>query len=427
LAFMGQAIARRERSWDRSVDRCVNLLLAYPSAMTTKIKTTKKKKKIVHRATPAQAGAFVDELFGEDLHALRVRSLADAVTGVTHAASLSVSAIGAGLAAANGLRTKHAIKQVDRLLSNKGVVLDDLLPRWAGFVLGARKKVRIALDWTDFEKDDQVTLAAYVITEHGRATPLLWKTHVKSSLSSRQTDYEAEFVDLLARLIPEDVDVTLVADRGFASVERYDDLRVLGVHYLIRFRGNVNVTDASGVTKRAEEWVPTNGRARRIEQAGVTHTKAPVPVVVCVRKAKMKEPWCLATDLTDLSAPEIVKLYGRRFTIEETFRDVKDQRFGMGLKATSVKNPERRDRLLFVAALAHALLTLLGAAGEKIGFDRMLKANTSKKRTHSLYRQGLMWFQQLPKMPEDRLRPLMAAYSELLRSQPVFAEIFGTL
>jgi hypothetical protein len=393
--------------------------------MTTKIKPTKKKK--IRHASPKQADAFVDELFGESLHALRVRSLASAVSGVTHAASLSVSAIGAALAATNGLTTKHAIKQVDRLLSNQGIVLADLLPNWAGFVLGARKQVRIALDWTDFEKDDQVTLAAYVLTDHGRATPLLWKTYVKSSLSSRQADYEAEFVDFLGRVIPEDVDVTLVADRGFASVERYDDLRMLGLHYLIRFKGNVNVTDATGVTKRADEWVPTNGRARRIEQAGVTKAKAPVPVVVCVRKAKMKEPWCLASDLTALSAPELVKLYGRRFTIEETFRDVKDARFGMGLKATRIKNPERRDRLLLIAAMAHALLTLLGAAGEKLGFDRMLKANTSKKRTHSLYRQGLMWFQQIPNMREDRLVPLMTAYSELLRAQSVFGEVFGTL
>ena len=35
-------------------------------------------------------------------------------------------------------------------------------------------------------------------------------------------------------------------------------------------------------------------------------------------------------------------------------------------------------------------LSLLGAAGERIGYDRWLKANTVKRRTHSLFRQGLM-------------------------------------
>jgi hypothetical protein len=32
---------------------------------------------------------------------------------------------------------------------------------------------------------------------------------------------------------------------------------------------------------------------------------------------------------------------------------------------------------------------LLGAAGEALGYDRHLKSNTSKKRTHSLFRQGV--------------------------------------
>ena len=34
------------------------------------------------------------------------------------------------------------------------------------------------------------------------------------------------------------------------------------------------------------------------------------------------------------------------------------------------------------------LLTLLGAAGESLGMDRMLKANTVNKRTHSLLCRG---------------------------------------
>lgn len=43
-----------------------------------------------------------------------------------------------------------------------------------------------------------------------------------------------------------------------------------------------------------------------------------------------------------------------------------------------------------LSALACALLTLLGAAGESLGMERDLKANTAKKRTYSLFRQGCM-------------------------------------
>ena len=64
---------------------------------------------------------FIDTLFAEDMHAKRVYSLANATLGVMTSVSLAVSTIGHGLALARGRLSKHAIKQVDRLLSNPGI------------------------------------------------------------------------------------------------------------------------------------------------------------------------------------------------------------------------------------------------------------------------------------------------------------------
>src|SRR5208283_5212540 len=77
-----------------------------------------------------------------------------------------------------------------------------------------------------------------------------------------------------------------------------------------------------------------------------------------------------------------------RWSIECGLRDTKDLRFGMGMGSIHVSTPARRDRLWLLNALAIALLTLLGAAGEALGYDRYLKSNTTKRRTHSLFRQG---------------------------------------
>ncbi len=71
--------------------------------------------------------------------------------------------------------------------------------------------------------------------------------------------------------------------------------------------------------------------------------------------------------------------------------------------------------------------TLLGAAGESLGYDRLLKSNTVKKRTHSLFRQGCMLYELIPNMPTERLRPLMARFSEMLYEQRVFKDVFGVL
>jgi hypothetical protein len=128
-----------------------------------------------------------------------------------------------------------------------------------------------------------------------------------------------------------------------------------------------------------------------LAQAQVTADGTQVGAVVCVKKTGMKEPWCLATSRHELSAAQVLALYSRRFTIGEGFRDIKDLRFGMGLSEVRIAEPERRDRLLLLSALACALLTLLGAAGESLGMERQWKANTDKRRTYSLFRQGCLY------------------------------------
>jgi hypothetical protein len=164
-----------------------------------------------------------------------------------------------------------------------------------------------------------------------------------------------------------------------------------------------------------------------LKQMAVTQDCYVVPAVVVVHDRKMQESWCLATSRADLGAADVVKLYGRRFSIEETFRDTKDIHFGMGLRATHIKSAERRDRLLLLAALAHALLTLLGAAGERCGLDRKLRTNTSKKRQMSLYNQGCYWYMAIPNMRHERLVLLMQAYVDVLQEHNFLHDIFGVI
>ena len=80
--------------------------------------------------TFAYTHEFMNALFSEDVHAKRVYSLANATLGVISSASLAVNTIGQGLALARGMMTRHAIKQVDRLLSNPGIEIDELFMRW---------------------------------------------------------------------------------------------------------------------------------------------------------------------------------------------------------------------------------------------------------------------------------------------------------
>jgi hypothetical protein len=166
---------------------------------------------------------------------------------------------------------------------------------------------------------------------------------------------------------------------------------------------------------------PAIGRACKLRNARVTAQGRQVGAMVCVKAKGMKQAWCLAASDPDAKAAVLINHYGRRWTIEPSFRDSKDLRFGMGFSSTRIGEPMRRDRLLLVSAFAMALLTNLGAVGESLGMDRLLKSNTSKTCSHSLFRQGCMLYELIPNMPEHRLVPLMTGFAKAVVQPSIFS------
>ena len=243
------------------------------------------------------------------------------------------------MAVAKELDGKQAIKQVDRLFSNTGVDVWKLFGNWVPFVVGQRPEIVVALDWTDFDQDNQSTIALHLVTKHGRATPLLWKSVVKSELKDWRNEHEDALLERFREVVPPTTTkITLLADRGFGDHKLYELLRdQLGFDFVIRFRGVIKVTD------------------------------------------------------------------------------------------TRISSPARRDRMLLIGAIAASLLTLLGAAGESLGLDMKMKANTVKTRTHSLLSQGLFYFDCLFNMRDERARPLMQRFDELLRQHAATRDIFGLI
>ena len=375
--------------------------------------------------TVTRAGRLIDWMAGESLRAKRVQSVTNAVVGVVNAVSLSIHAIGAGLAQTSGLHAKHAIKQVDRLLSNPGFNVWELFAHWVPYVLAATQDIVVALDWTEFDADGHSTIALYLVTTHGRATPLVWMTVPKARLKGRRNDDEHTVLMRLHEVLPPGVKVTVLADRGFGDQHLYGFLTDLGFAFIIRFRGGVTVESGDGEVRTAHAWVPTNGRPRHLPAARVTADRTRVDAVVCVKAKGMKDAWCLAVGGGTRTGATAVKLYARRFTIEETFRDTKDPRYGLGLSATHVHDVRRRDRLLLICAMAMTLLTVLGAAGESVGMDRMLTANTVKTRTHSLFRQGCHYYAAIPAMKQALLEPLVRRFGEFVLAQSVYVHAFG--
>ncbi|MGA7802173.1 MAG: IS4 family transposase [Gammaproteobacteria bacterium] len=371
---------------------------------------------------------FLQEIFTDDLHAKRILSLAGATAGVLQTGSLAVGAIGQGLALARGRLTKHATKQVDRMLSNRGVEVETLFEPWARFVTAQHESIVVAMDWTDFDADGQATIMLSLLGRHGHTTPLVWHTVEKATLKDQRNAHEYRALIRLAEILPPDIKVRIVADRGFGDRKLYALLtEELKFDFVIRFRANIMVTSATGETRPAAGWVGAGGRPQTLRNAAVTAEQHPVATVVCVRDKGMKQPWCLAASTSDDTARQLINLYSKRWSIECGFRDVKDLRFGMGMATARVSTPERRDRLWLISAFAIALLTLLGTAGEALGYDRHLRTSTTPRRVHSLFRQGCMLYQLIPTMPEHLLYPLLEKFALTLNQHSAFAKLFSAI
>lgn len=249
------------------------------------------------------------------------------------------------------LKKKHTTKQVDRFLTKSTIDIHAAQRALSKHLLKDKTEALIAIDWTEFDADDQSTLCAYLLTTHGRALPLIWETHKKSTIKGQRTDIEIAFVTRMNSIIHGSIQVVIMRDRGFGYQEFIQHLHTLGLDFVLRVRHNLWVEDTNGIRQTAREWLRPSGHARMVKDVRITEGKTEVGAFVAVKGKAMKDGWFLVTSLRETSASAVVKLYGKRFSIEETYRDTKNDRFGLGLRATKIRSSLRRDRLLLICAL----------------------------------------------------------------------------
>ena len=363
----------------------------------------------------------VSGIWSGAMHKKRLQSVGMFVWGIMLSTRLSSATIGRSLAKGRNKSAKHGIKQIDRLLGNDKIDVVKELPGYVRWVVALRTAIVVSLDWTSFDADGHSCIVVNLVTRHGRATPLVWITVKNLHLRHRRNSYEREALSLLSRCLPRGVMVTVLADRGFADTKFFMFIRKeLQWDYVIRIRENTYVSTKKMMRRKIREMTALHGRIVEFREAALTAKNVIVGAVVTVKARGMKEAWHIATSLQGRKRM-VVRLYGRRFTCEEHFRDIKDDRFGMGLKETRVSTPERRDRFLLFHALATVLLSLLGASGEALGLDRHLRANTLSRRTHSLYCQGREYLHGAVRNCGAEIR---SYFESLLREQKTVMEVY---
>jgi hypothetical protein len=306
-----------------------------------------------------EAIAWVMSLCG-DLRLSQTKTLAGLVGAALGVGRITLSAIGRRLI---GGTTKARIQKTWRFTANERVVVSDAMQgviRW----LCSRKRFRkkpllIAFDWTEIRQFHTLMAAAVM---NGRAVPLLWASYPEWVLSKSQNNLEEGLLRLLKSLLPKEVQVVLLADRGFGRTELARTCQQIGIHYVVRIKADVWV-DAPEFRGKLLDFKVKKGMCcvlRNVE----FRKKDPVRQNVVVRwkpnlPKKRDEPWFLMTDLPR-SPLALSELYGKRMTIEELFRDGKNRRNGWALRNTKITKADRLDRLLLILALAYILLVGIG-------------------------------------------------------------------
>lgn len=346
-------------------------------------------------------------LRGVSSHKARLVAVAAAVIAVLAAKRLSSSAMGRALPSGSAKHAKHGIKRFDRLLGNERLHAELLLfYRGIASVLVTPLRPVILVDWTQV-RGPFVALSAAMATDDGRPLTLLCRVHHVRRLGDAQT--QREFLRQLAWVLPPGTRPIVISDAGFHG-DFFREVLRLDWDFVGRIRGTARLfIDGKPTTKEAL-YRRATADARDYADAGLYARRTLACRLVLVRRPHTKrrskptrnkelleyrkqarDPWLLATSVMGEDAEHVIALYAKRMQIEESFRDAKSPRFGLGLSDARCKSAPRMEVQLLLAALATATAYLIGRELEQRGAHRGFQANTRRVRVLSLVRLGIEW------------------------------------
>lgn len=345
------------------------------------------------------------EEFCPEIHAKRLQAIMDVATGVQHSQQLSIAAIGRHLK--SDTKLKHRIKKVDRLLGN-----NQLYSELAGIYSGlsqyvfkyiAQDKVSpIVIDLCFLKDDQDIQMLSAEVATQGRTIPLYREVFKKGYLKGR----EKKFISKLSQCIPADRDVLIIMDAGFGD-NWFEAIESESWYWLVRARSgkHIKLSESDEWQEACDLFSQIGTRAKCYENAYITKTQ-PRSCRVITKKGSMlskrkkpeklprnynaangnyqrlaKEPWILATNLPKkYNTTQVLNAYKKRMQIEESFRDIKNTRYGLSGRHIETRCIFRWGILMLLAAIAQITLWIIGVIGHSQGFQKVFQSNTVKDR-----------------------------------------------
>lgn len=354
---------------------------------------------------------FEKTLSGQE-HKTRLRSVFHAVKAALKGQTLTLTELGRHL---EGDNERSNIRTMDSFVGNGCIKHILYYKSLATILFGNTKFVDVIVDWTPYSFGYFEILRATAVLD-GRAVIIYQEAHLKSRVGNEVV--QDQFFDHLKKVVGDEVILHIIVDRGFkcgvfkkilslgyqftgrasSSMHYFSEdegtWRSVSEDYKIKEntlinRGQVQLTKRNeltcnmiihkGVSKKTKVKNKDGSEKRSSKNKKYKHRKA--------------QPWVIVTSLPvrgDKAAERVVKEYSYRMQIEETNRDEKSIRFGLGFTLSRTKCLGRLSNLLLVGAIAHLAAVLVGVLAERKGWQYHFQANSTKhKRVLSLCFVGL--------------------------------------
>lgn len=281
-------------------------------------------------------------------------------------------------------------RRLSRLLDNPAIRVrewyEPIAREWLETQFRCMGEVRLIVDGTKIGYGHQLLIVSLAYRK--RAIPIAW-TWVKHVRGHSSAWKQLTLLDYVRKLIPRGAAVFLVGDREFGAVAVLRQLDQWRWFYVLRQKCDTGVwfhenngwrTFGSYIDKPCQSiWL---GR-------GYLTVKEIYPVNLLVHwKVGEKEPWCLATNLPDLSMA--LRYYRFRMWIEEMFGDMK--KHGFDLELTMLRHFDRLSRLTLAVALLYVWLVSIGTRTIRDGLRNLV--DRSDRRDLSIFQIGLRFIER---------------------------------
>jgi hypothetical protein len=236
-----------------------------------------------------------------------------------------------------------------------------------------KKELALAMDASTL--GERFTVLSISVVYRGCGIPIAWKI-IKAGQEGEWRPYWEGLLAALEGVVPKEMKVIVMADRGLYAAWLYQAMVNLGWHPMLRVKEDLSFRELSQENfSPMGERIKRRGRGWSGKGEWSEHGERMSGTVVMRWEKGYEEKLVVVTDLSEKEAN--VAWYHMRFWIEDEYKDHKSG--GWGWEQTKMTDPGRAERQWLARAVAMQIVVLIG--GQEEAAEQECKRKQARKRS----------------------------------------------